>query len=175
LEANLSNPLFKKLLAITEELVDSIRELSRSQSEIWKRVPFLALQADGRTGYSDQYSRAYGQGYWAIESSVRSGSYRVYVDLETGELVSAFDPRIKARDEDVLMIAMNLDQIDGASIVKELKKEGTEPVSPYYNVRKQEKWRQKMFKELKLSSSGYKRKVNPKDIAEGNSIAGLVD
>ena len=171
----MANPLFKKLSASTKDLVNSIRELSKSQKDTWQQVPFLALQADGRTGFSDQYSRAYCQGYWAVASTVRSGSYSVYVDLETGELVSAFDPRKQARDEDILMIAPNLNQIDAVSLVIELAKDPERPVGSYYNAQKQEKWRQETLKEYNLRPAEYRRKVSKKEVYEGNSIAGLVD
>jgi len=169
------NPLFKKLSASTKELVKSIRELSRSQKGVWQKVPFMALQADGRTGFSDQYSRAYHQGYWAVTSTVRGGSYSVYVDLETGELVSAFDPRKEARDEDVLMIASNLNQLDAVSLVNKLSIDAKQPVGHYYNAQEQEKWRQETLKEYDLKPTEYRRKVSKKEVYERNSIAGLID
>lgn len=171
----MTNPLFKKLSASTKELVNLTRELSKSQKRIWQQVPFLALQADGRTGYSDQYSRAYRQGYWAVESTVHGGSYSVYVDLETGELVSAFDPRKEARDEEVLMIASNPNQLDAVSLVTEIAKDAERPIGSYYNAQEQEKWRQETLKEYNLRPAEYRRKVSKKEVYEGNSIAGLVD
>lgn len=168
-------PLFEKLETATKELIDTVRKLSIEQKDTWQKVPYLALQADGRTGYSDQYSRAYHQGYWAIEASVRNGSYRIYVDLETGELVSAFDPRKKARDEDVLLIASNLGQIDAAWLIEKLHSRSLESVGSYYNATKQERWRQETLKEYDLKPNKYKRRVSPNEVYEGNSVAGLID
>ena len=71
------------------ELVERIRKYSRSQKEDWRKVPMLALEAEGRTGYSDNRSRAYMQGFWALEESVKDGYYRAYIDLETGDIVKA--------------------------------------------------------------------------------------
>lgn len=164
------NPLFKKLLASAKELVNSIRELSKSQKDAWQQVPFWALQADGRTGFSDQYSRAYRQGYWAVETTVHKGSYSVYVDLETGELVSAFDPRKQARNTDVLMIASDPIQIDAVSLVKELSRDAKQPVDTYYNAQKQDKWRQAILKELNLRPNAYRRKITPKEVYKRNSL-----
>ena len=171
----MSNSLFNKLESMTKELIDKIREVSRSQKDTWQQIPFLALQADGRSGYSDQYARAYTQGYWAVRATVRNGSYAVYVDLETGELVNAFNSRKVAEDEDVLLIASSLNQIDVASLIKELRKQVKQPTSPSYNVQEQEKWRQEILKEYNLKPREYRRKVSLQEVFEGNVIAGLVD
>ncbi len=152
------NPNLKKLRESTKELVDFIKEISRSQKSSWQQVPYLALQADGRTGYSDRYARAYCHGYWALEATVRNGCYSVYVDLETGELVNAFDRTNKVRDEDILMIASNTTQIDATSLVVKLAKDSEQPTYSGYNAREQEKWRQEIVIEYNLKPLEYRRK-----------------
>ncbi len=76
-----------------EKIVEFVRDYSRSQKEFWQRIPLLALEADGRDGFYDNYYRAYRQGFWALQSSVSRGYYSVYVDLSTGELVDAYSAR----------------------------------------------------------------------------------
>ena len=140
-----------------DKVIFDIRELSRRQKDLWQRVPYLALQADGRSGYSDNYSRAYREGYWALDASVRSGLYSVYVDLENGKLVNPAVPKKLASDEDVLMLAFSLEQIDARAIVTDLYKRGKEHTWRGYDSGKQEAWRDSMQKAYKLRPDSYKR------------------
>ena len=64
---------FNSLKNTVKAIVLDIRKLSKSQKNIWQKVPYYALQADGISGYNDAYSRAYRQGYWAIEASAQNG------------------------------------------------------------------------------------------------------
>ena len=77
------------LLEQRDSLTEGIREFCRLQKNSWQRVPLLALYANGMGGYNDMYSSAYHHGYWNINSSVTSGHYTVYVDLDSGELIDA--------------------------------------------------------------------------------------
>ena len=160
------NPLFDKLAATSKELVEQIRELSRSQRSLWQQIPFLAVLADGRTGFLDHYSRAYYQGYWAIRASVRDGCFTVYVDLETGELVCSLNPGIKASDNDLLMIASALDQIDAAAIIEELSTKAKQPIGRFYDPAKQECWRRGIVQERGLKPDTYERKTSVQKISE---------
>lgn len=140
----------------TAALVRTIREYVRSQAETWQLVPYLALEADGRSGYSDNYARAYRQGVWAIESSARDGSYTVYVDLATGELVNPFSFHEQARcvdayDSHVLALATNLDQLDAAALVAGLEAAARKPIASYYDPQAQRRWRVTTRSELKLA------------------------
>ncbi len=128
-----------EIIANAEKVVREIHDYSRSQKELWQRIPLLALEADGRTGFSDNYSRAYHNGFWALEGSVSSGHYSVYVDLATGELVDAYsasrsfsvcdidvpkDSTLKpARNVEVLNLAFNLDELDAQKIVASLEEQ----------------------------------------------------
>ena len=159
----------------TKELVSKIREFARMQKDLWQRVPYLALQADGRTGHNDQHGRAFGQGYWAIGASSERGCYTVCVDLETGELVSAFDPRKKASDEDVLRIAAAPDQIDAESVIAELRSEAMAPTVWYYKPEEKERWRKSKAERYGLRPDSYQRNIDPKEIHEANLVAGLAD
>lgn len=83
-----------ELEELKDELVENIREYSLSQKEEWQKIPMLALEAEGRTGYSDTRSRAYTQGFWALEPATRNGKYQAYVDLATGEIVDAWSSQV---------------------------------------------------------------------------------
>lgn len=137
-------------------LVADIRAYAREQVALWRRLPYLALEADGRNGFSDNYSRAYRQGVWAVESSVKSGSYTVYVDLATGELIDPFAFHANGTispvgDAAVLALAVSLSELDARDIVEQLKQRSKEPVASYYEPAVQKRWREDTRRECKLT------------------------
>lgn len=68
-------------------LPQMIREYAREQADMWRQIPHLALQADGRTGHNERYARAYQRGVWDISPDM-GDLYRVAeVDCETGEIL----------------------------------------------------------------------------------------
>ncbi|MDO8571836.1 MAG: hypothetical protein Q7R79_04110 [bacterium] len=140
-----------------EQLVEAIREYSRSQKRLWQRIPLLALKANGITGFSDQLSRSYHQGAWALKSSAESGRYTIYVDLATGELIDAhlFHHKkecVPARISDILRIAAHLEELDAQSIIRQLNGQTLEPYPSYYKADTQDAWRKGTQNELKLQS-----------------------
>ncbi|MDP3734090.1 MAG: hypothetical protein Q8R37_02585 [Nanoarchaeota archaeon] len=154
----------KKIQQLKNDLVEKIREYSLSQQQQWQRVPYLALMADGRSGFNGNYSRAYHQGYWALESSCKSGYYNVYVDLDNGNLVDAhhaassidlFDVDIPKESKSVPanedeIITLDLDNLDARSLVRMLQQQAQEPYPSYYKAEEQEAWRRKTLQELDL-------------------------
>ena len=142
----------------------------------------MALEADGRTGYLDQLSRAYQKGYWALESSVGNGGYQVYVDLATGELVdadsvsgttfyieggevylSAKDEGIErslASDEEVIVLAFHLNELDAQSTVQGLEEEARKPYASCYDSEEQEVKREGTRRLLELEKV-FTRKTIP--------------
>jgi hypothetical protein len=79
--------LEKQLKEGRDGLEEKIRDYCRSQKELWRRVPYLALQANsiGRY-YHAQYALAYESGLWRVgKADYPSG--QIFVDLESGELV----------------------------------------------------------------------------------------
>lgn len=133
-----------------------VREISESQVSLWQKVPYLALQADGRTGYLDQYSRAYLQGYWAIESSIQGSSYAVYVDLETGSLRNGYAPQLAAVDKEIVRI--NLNELDAETVTRQLRELAKQPINAlFYNQLVRANWRKVVAAQLGLESNVYKR------------------
>ena len=143
----------KAIVSATAALAENIRTYARSQKELWQLVPWLALEADGRSGYLDNYSRAYHLGVWALRASCSGGSYSVYVDLATGELIRAgtfhWDQGklMPASDDEILMPAANIEELDAASIVKELQKESKKAIAKFYDPDKQAAWRKETRRE----------------------------
>lgn len=154
----------KKIQQLKNDLVDKIKEYSRSQQKQWQQVPYLALQADGRSGFNDNYSRVYYTGYWAMESSVHNGDYHVYVDLATGNLVNAyhasssvciFDADIPKESKQILadddeIIALALDDLNARQLVQMLRQQAQMPYPSYYKPEEQEAWRRETLEKLKL-------------------------
>lgn len=156
-------------------LVENIREYSRSQQELWQQIPNLALEADGRTGYDNNYSRAYRVGYWGLDSCVIDGYYQVHVDLATGELIDAnvglpycpvisdvaYVPKksqsIIAPDNKVIHLAYSLHELNAPRIIRELEKKAQEPVRDYIINADGKDWRDKLRKELQLTEKYTRR------------------
>jgi hypothetical protein len=89
-----------------KKLADTVRRYVRAQLKDWRRIPWLALEADGRGGYSDSYRKAYFYGLWPILSGQGGGT--LFVDCATGEIVRNVGK--PAPDEEVLGYARsNLD------------------------------------------------------------------
>lgn len=137
-------------------LIEHIRAFSRRQAALWQRVPYLALEADGRTGFNDNHSRAYRQGVWAVDSCV-NGNYTIYVDLATGELIDPFAFHEKgeikpASDAGVLTLATKLAELDAFAVVQRLEERAREPVASYYDRATQQRWREETRREYKLTA-----------------------
>ncbi len=173
-----SQKLFDGVSRTALELVQQVREGAEQQKALWQKVPYLALQADGRTGYSDNYCRAYHQGYWAVEGSQVSGSYTIYVDLETGVLVNAYDPRQKARDNDILRIAFGLHELDAADIIAGIQAHARMPCGTYYNnkeLRERKARIASILREGHITRTAYHRTVSPEAVHRQNVIAPFQD
>jgi hypothetical protein len=153
---NLLQNELDRLLQLKKELVDGIRNYARAQKELWRQIPCLALEADGRTGFSDSRARAYQFGYWTLTSSEDRllGGYGIYVDCATGELIRPSKPNEMAHDNYVLALAyFSFRELDAAGIIEELRRHAQEPIGSCYSAeeqKKHEEWREKKRKELNL-------------------------
>lgn len=106
------------------ELVDMIRRNCRGQVDLWHQVPSLALNADGRTGWSLQ--TAYVDGYWDIWGEHRSWRSMLVVELETGEIKFGAGP---ACDSDIIKLAFEPNRIDAVYIGVKLMRLAHEPIT----------------------------------------------
>jgi hypothetical protein len=139
------------------DLVWHIRLSCIEQKDLWQKVPYLALQADGRSGYHDQYNTAYRLGCWIIQSSLWQGHYHVYVDLETGELFNSPNLGTKAFDDKILIAARSPEQFDAEYVVKELTKQSRKMINIIYDPAEQRRWRKQVKKECGLEKDRYQR------------------
>ncbi len=83
---------------VDTEIVKAAREIRLyyyKQLPLLRQIPYLALEADGRGGWNDEYGRAYDQCMMAIHrqgevlGSYPSGSYDMFIELRTGMLIGA--------------------------------------------------------------------------------------
>jgi hypothetical protein len=123
LQKNLSD--FK---AAKKKAESDIREYFRSQKELWRLVPNLALEANFHGGWSPFLDHAYREGYlFTFEH------YGIYIDLETGELVDrdtvcgSHDPDEPCEIDDAYIGTLAYDigkgYCDAEKIISELKQQ----------------------------------------------------
>ena len=142
-----------------DKLVQWIRDYSTSQKSLWRKIPYLALEADGRTGYNDNYGRAYSSGLWHI-------GYSMYVDLESGNLVDSYAASrsfsigdydcekesnlISANSENVLQLVYQIEVLNTSLLVNQLAEEGKKKYLAIYNPKEVEKWRDQKREEFSI-------------------------
>lgn len=143
----------KSLEEIASEYVEGLREYSRSQVELWKKIPWLALQAEGISGFSDEGASRYGAGY--LRLLVEGGSYLIFLDLDTGEICSSLHPIQLAPDHDVMKLTPA--DLDAQAYIDELVEYGSRPIGSYYDADEIHEWRQRMV-ELHQLTERYERK-----------------
>ncbi len=136
-------------------LINLIKDYSISQKENWQKIPYLALMADGRTGYGSYHSTAYYHGYWTIFTDPK-----FFVDLANGELVDLgwnFNESEEADDQKILDPDFSISYLDTKEIIKDLKEQSLCSYSNCYDPKKQEQWRNKIISLLDLKKP-YERK-----------------
>jgi hypothetical protein len=117
-----------EIIASAEKIVEGIHEYSVSQKDLWRRVPWLALEADGRGGWSDTYQKAYTEGLWQIDSCSRIVTPNMYVDLDSGKLISfRSNKKVVPPANEVLKLAYNSELIDASKVMKDLEYWVTKP------------------------------------------------
>ncbi len=126
------------------DLVKEIRDFSRSQVDLWKRIPWLALEVNGRTGYDGWLNSASISGIWLVHALLPGDSGRVnaLVDLLTGDLIdtAAFlqgGKFVPLKDDAVLQFCFAMDRLDASAIVHKLAADADKPHLAHVNVERQ--------------------------------------
>lgn len=168
------NPAIAELIEVRDEYVAAARRVSRAQVDLWRQIPWLALQADGRTGHLDDYASAFYSGYWRLSQGPNTSwsgagvDTGVCVDLETGELVDSYSalnpdwgdkPPVPAHADGVLKVLAVPEQLDAESIVEYLKEMGKQPTGKYYSEEEKREWREGIIAEQGLTPMFSRRKV----------------
>lgn len=144
------------------EIAQEVRKYSTSQKADWQKIPWLALQVDGRGGYSTGYSIAYEIGVWEI------GNSGIFVNLENGDLVSIpWDPKpncecTKVDDYSILKIVccfseeLNAKKIMG-NLENRISVQEDTPYCGYENFKSNIEWRNSIIKKYNLEKDFYRR------------------
>jgi hypothetical protein len=85
-------------------LAEGIRAFSQSQVDSWKQLPYLALQAEGTSGYSSFRSKLYRHGLLHVVGQAE-GLYGTFIDCNNGNILRQFgklEPNRIASDADVV-------------------------------------------------------------------------
>lgn len=109
-----------------------IKEFVISQKDLWQQVPYWALQANGKLGFSENFQTAYLRKAWIVFSSDRNGIYTLAIDCVSGELIWPWgigkDTNRDIPDDDV--IVASLEHIDATKVIEELQKMAAGPDLP---------------------------------------------
>ena len=104
-----------------DSLAELLRAYCRSQKELWQQVPYWALEADGVFGYSSKLNLCYKEGLWEVV-----GTYCLYVDCETGELVNQSLP-VLAETWSIIRafpdFYQDLNRLNAGDVIKKLESE----------------------------------------------------
>jgi hypothetical protein len=148
-----TNALTKE--SITQDaktLVASIRKYVKSQRRLWRKVPWLALQANGQSGgFRDALQYCYLEGIWGIYVSTGHGHYEyVFIDCDSGEVVSYSG--FSESDAVVLQLLGYLDDLDAASVIEKLEAKAREktPRSATKTHGELQEWREEIIERTGL-------------------------
>jgi hypothetical protein len=112
--------LLIKAVKMDSKIAAAAREYYMSQAEVWKKIPYEALMADGRGGFSPLFNTAYTMGYWDTYS------YGIYIDLADGRLIDRYsawsETPIEASDEMVATFCREYGIIDAAQELERIRR-----------------------------------------------------
>ena len=113
---------FEEIIALRDQLLAALAAVIASKAEVWKTIPFLALQADGHSVAFGRYESVYCEGYWQVNCPLHGGCIAL-VDCATGELLlpEKLDPKLGP--EFLMTIFAKLAVVDADVIAARLKAE----------------------------------------------------
>ena len=125
----------QKLPEQAKKLAEAVRDFTRNQKMLWKKIPELAKRADNvanakEHAHSKQYYNAAHYQRWAIalgeDNPFSVTGAPVDVDLQTGELLdpvksALYKKHVPATDDQIIMLALHPDMIDASHIILELE------------------------------------------------------
>jgi hypothetical protein len=152
------------LLSDAYACADRLRVFSENQVNFWKRIPWLALQAQQRNP-NQRYELAYKEGLWNAEPS--ESGYRVLVDLATGKLLDAHalsdleEADHAANAQDILYAFMEDPTCFSAPvIIRDLERINQRSIENYHAMRVAE-----LADALGIGEMYERRKTIPRDLA----------
>ncbi len=136
--------MFEEIMTEYKNLAGNIRKYSQSQAAYWQTIPWFAVHADGRTGYSQQLATAYQYGRWILPWPSGTNKPEISIDLANGNFVYR-DRTPVEQDYMLLHLAHDIDSISAAKVINDLINEGQKPYPSYYTPSVQEAWREQMI------------------------------
>lgn len=124
----------QQLTTLRGDYIEALRQYCREQKSLWQQVPWMALQADGRTGWSESYARAYESGYWTLERVMVHSYYVGFVDLATGELVGIGPGQSLSTAAPLngdFALQVSIKDIDAAQVIGEIQQAVMSPLTAY--------------------------------------------
>jgi hypothetical protein len=135
-------------------LAEEIREYSRSQVELWRQVPWLALQATGRDGGMGNYSHAYCSGSWVLRTHSSALQFLPYIECSTGEIFCYHDLVVGPETDDgIIALSKSLGLLDASAVIEQLKQEASAPRPSWISredAARRDEERQRLAKRLNL-------------------------
>lgn len=150
------------LETLRADTADAVREAVRAESMVWALVPSLALESDGRTGYSGLLSTAYRDGLWTVTGVQAHGAYLLWVDCATGELTHGDEHLRPASDALVIRALERPQELDAIKVVADLTLSAKAKTGSYYDEAEQDAWRAGIREELGLTGF-YTRERKPRE------------
>lgn len=154
--------LEKRVENSLKEISKEVRIYFKKQKDDLQKIPWLALQANGRGGYSSTNQWAYELGLWKI-------NYSIVVDLESGDLLCSSWNGEKidlAQDLDLYLLAPSLRGHYAKGIINDLKRQLEYEDNEFYQTEWSpfdrsitvNEWRESLAKEYGLIEGKYSRK-----------------
>jgi hypothetical protein len=125
-------------------------DYSVTKVAFWRKLPYMALMADGRGGYSDTYRDCYTRGIWA---AVAKGPDYVAIDCTTGLPWDTYkNKHIDPQNYRYHFTKLKVEDLDAEAIYHELVKYTYKPIPTFVSKhpRDQEIWRNEIIKKYDL-------------------------
>ncbi|MBN1792844.1 hypothetical protein JW826_04130 [Candidatus Woesearchaeota archaeon] len=122
-----------ELAAKTMELAAAMKAGIEKQKDVWKKIPRLALLAEGRCGgRSHLLFKAFSQRRWVLHITGHGPERtEIYIDLDTGELRTESDYCwCPASPELTAVAACHAEHLDAEKIADDLKRIARAPLEP---------------------------------------------
>ena len=125
----------EEIAAGIDNLVVEVRAWCRSQASLWQQLPYLALQANGRTEFSGRLSTCHNKGLWFLEVQSIDWNFICAVDCETGEIIDHVESerlkcRVLAPDSAIVLLLLQPEELDASKVIQFLKEKAGQEENP---------------------------------------------
>ncbi|QIG77696.1 hypothetical protein EVB64_109 [Rhizobium phage RHph_TM61] len=148
----------EEVLETKKYYINSLREYSRKQVDLWRQVPWLALQAQGRSGWSDAYGRCIRNGIWTINSATNGGYCATSVDCDSGELMYFNKPM---RDNCKELMLIDPKELDASLVIAYLNQRILNDKEDHSIKQKGPTWRKDTAEELGIERVYHRTRTIP--------------